>query len=216
LEGLILLKTFRIAAVLCAIFVLFGCMNEKNNDNAQADKNIPRLTKVNQTAESKKPDQPKGSQEISRHLVGLATGIPGVEDATAVVLGPYAVVGIDVDRKLDNSRVGSIKYSVAEALKNDPNGKNALVTADPDTTERLRQMGKQIRQGHPIGGIANELTGIVGRLMPQVPHSLQTEKPSPTETNNSQLSEKEERQLKDNQKKQEKADKNQPQRLNES
>jgi YhcN/YlaJ family sporulation lipoprotein len=216
LEGLILLKTFRIAAVLCAIFVLFGCMNEKNNDNAQADKNIPRLTKVNQTAESKKPDQPKGSQEISRHLVGLATGIPGVEDATAVVLGPYAVVGIDVDRKLDNSRVGSIKYSVAEALKNDPNGKNALVTADPDTTERLRQMGKQIRQGHPIGGIANELAGIVGRLMPQVPHSLQTEKPSPTETNNSQLSEKEERQLKDNQKKQEKSDKNQPQRLNES
>jgi YhcN/YlaJ family sporulation lipoprotein len=210
------LKTFRIAAVLCAIFVLFGCMNEKNNDNAQADKNIPRLTKVNQTAESKKPDQPKGSQEISRHLVGLATGIPGVEDATAVVLGPYAVVGIDVDRKLDNSRVGSIKYSVAEALKNDPNGKNALVTADPDTTERLRQMGKQIRQGHPIGGIANELAGIVGRLMPQVPHNLQTEKPSPTETNNSQLSEKEERQLKDNQKKQEKSDKNQPQRLNES
>jgi YhcN/YlaJ family sporulation lipoprotein len=191
-------------------------MNEKNNDNAQADKNIPRLTKVNQTAESKKPDQPKGSQEISRHLVGLATGIPGVEDATAVVLGPYAVVGIDVDRKLDNSRVGSIKYSVAEALKNDPNGKNALVTADPDTTERLRQMGKQIRQGHPIGGIANELAGIVGRLMPQVPHNLQTEKPSPTETNNSQLSEKEERQLKDNQKKQEKSDKNQPQRLNES
>lgn len=211
------MKTFRIAAVLSAIFVLFGCMNENNNDNAQqADKNTPRLTKVNQSAESKKPDQPKGSQEISRHLVGLATGIPGVEDATAVVLGPYAVVGIDVDRKLDNSRVGSIKYSVAEALKNDPNGKNAVVTADPDVVERLRQMGKQIRQGHPIGGIANELAGIVGRLMPQVPHSLQTEKPSPTETNNSQLSEKEERQLKNDQQKQEKADKNQPQRLNES
>jgi YhcN/YlaJ family sporulation lipoprotein len=192
-------------------------MNEKNNDDAQqADKNTPRLTKVNQTAERKKPDQPKGSQEISRHLVGLATGIPGVEDATAVVLGPYAVVGIDVNRKLDNSRVGSIKYSVAEALKNDPNGKNAVITADPDVVERLRQMGKQIRQGHPIGGIANELAGIVGRLMPQVPHNLQTDKPSPTETNNSQLSEKEERQLKDQQKKQEKAEKNQPQRLNES
>ncbi len=191
-------------------------MNENDDNAQQADKNTPRLTKVNQTAESKKPNQPKGSQEISRHLVGLATGIPGVEDATAVVLGPYAVVGIDVDRKLDNSRVGSIKYSVAEALKNDPNGKNAVVTADPDVVERLRQMGRQIRQGHPIGGIANELAGIVGRLMPQVPHSLQTEKPSPTETNNSQLSEKEERQLKNDQQKQEKADKNQPHRLNES
>jgi YhcN/YlaJ family sporulation lipoprotein len=209
------LKIFRIVAVLSAIFVLFGCMNN-NKDNAQNDQNTPRLTKVNQTANSKKPHQPKGSQEISRHLVGLATVIPGVEDATAVVLGPYAVVGIDVDRKLDNSKVGSIKYSVAESLKNDPNGKNALVTADPDTVERLRQMGKQIRQGHPIGGIMKELAGIVGRLMPQVPHSIQTKKPSPTETNDSQLSKREQQELKNQQKKQEKSDKNQPQRLNET
>ncbi|MBD7966068.1 YhcN/YlaJ family sporulation lipoprotein [Fictibacillus norfolkensis] len=209
------LKIFRIVAVLSAIFVLFGCMNN-NKDNAQNDQNTPRLTKVNQTANSKKPHQPKGSQEISRHLVGLATGIPGVEDATAVVLGPYAVVGIDVDRKLDNSKVGSIKYSVAESLKNDPNGKNALVTADPDTVERLRQMGKQIRQGHPIGGIMKELAGIVGRLMPQVPHSIQTKKPSPTETNDSQLSKREQQELKNQQQKQEKSDKNQPQRLNET
>ena len=208
------MKIFRIAAVLSAIFVLFGCMNN-NNDNAQNDQNTPRLTKVNQTANSKKPDQPKGSQEISRHLVGLATGIHGVEDATAVVIGPYAVVGIDVDRKLDNSQVGSIKYSVAESLKNDPNGKNAVVTADPDTVERLRQMGRQIQQGHPIAGIAKELAGIVGRLMPQVPHSIQTKKPSPTETNDSQLSENEERELKNQQQEQEKSNNNQPQRLNE-
>ncbi|MBY6036238.1 YhcN/YlaJ family sporulation lipoprotein [Fictibacillus nanhaiensis] len=210
------MKAFRMVAVLSALFILFGgCMNN-NDKNAQKDENTPRLTKVNQTANSKKPDQPKGSQEISKHLVRLSTGIPGVEDATAVVLGPYAVVGIDVDRQLDNSRVGSIKYSVAEALKSDPNGRNAVVTADPDTVERLRQMGRQIRQGHPIAGIAKELSAIVGRLMPQVPHSIQTKKPSPTETNNSQLSEKEERELKDNQKKQEKAEKDQPQRLKES
>ncbi|MCM3717304.1 YhcN/YlaJ family sporulation lipoprotein [Fictibacillus phosphorivorans] len=207
------MKTLRIAAVMSAIFVLFGCMNENNNNAQQSDKNTPRLTKVNQTAQGKKQAQPKGSQEVSKHLVSLATGIPGVEDATAVVLGPYAVVGIDVDRSLDNSRVGSIKYSVTEALKDDPNGRNAVVTADPDLVERLRQMGKQIRQGHPIGGIMNELAGIVGRLMPQVPHNLDTDKPSPTETNNGQLSEKEERELKNNQQKQEKSKKNQPQRL---
>jgi YhcN/YlaJ family sporulation lipoprotein len=206
------MKIFRIIASLCAIFVLFGCMNN-NNNASQTDKNTPRLTKVNQTADNNQGRQPKGSQDISRHLVGLATGIPGVEDATAVVIGPYAVVGIDVDRKLDKSRVGSIKYSVAEALKSDPYGKSAVVTADPDTVERLRQMGREIRQGHPIGGIARELAAIVGRLMPQVPNTIQSEKPSPTETNNSQLSKKEQRQLKDKQQKQEKTDKNQPQRL---
>jgi YhcN/YlaJ family sporulation lipoprotein len=206
------MNVLRILASLCAILILFGCMNNDEN-NAQTDQNLPRLTKVNQTADNSHTRQPEGSQEVSRHLVSLATGIPGVEDATAVVLGPYAVVGIDVNRKLDNSRVGSIKYSVAEALRSDPNGKNAVVTADPDLVERLREMGREIRQGHPIGGIARELAAIVGRLMPQIPNNLPNEKPSPTETNNSQLSEREESELKDKQQKQEKSDKNQPQRL---
>jgi YhcN/YlaJ family sporulation lipoprotein len=210
------MKFLRILAVLSAIFILFGCMNNNNKkENAQTDKNTPQLTKVNQTAKNKEKNT-KGSQAVSKHLVGLATGIPGVEDATAVVLGPYAVVGIDIDRKLDNSRVGTIKYSVAEALKNDPNGKNAVITADPDTVERLRQMGKEIRQGHPIGGIMRELSAIVGRLMPQIPQNSNTTKPSPTETNNKQLNKKDEQKLKNEQQKQEKSNKNQPQRLKNS
>ncbi|WNB90535.1 YhcN/YlaJ family sporulation lipoprotein [Bacillus sp. NEB1478] len=206
------MKTLRILAVLSAIFVLFGCMNNKKNENAQNDQNVPQLTKVNQTAENKEKGT-KGSQAVSKHLVQLATGIPGVEDATAVVLGPYAVVGIDIDRKLDNSRAGTIKYSVAEALKEDPNGKNAVITADPDTVERLRQMGIEIRQGHPIGGIMRELSAIVGRLMPQIPQATHTKKPSPTETNNKQLNKRDEQKLKNEQKKQEKSDKSQPQRM---
>ena len=40
-----------------------------------------------------------------------------VNDATAVVVGKYAIVGIDVKAKLDRTRVESIKYSVAESLK---------------------------------------------------------------------------------------------------
>ena len=43
--------------------------------------------------------------------------MPGVNDATAVVVGKYAIVGIDVKAKLDRTRVESIKYSVAESLK---------------------------------------------------------------------------------------------------
>ena len=69
----------------------------------------------------------------------------GVNDATAVVVGKYAIVGIDVKAKLDRTRVESIKYSVAESLKNDPDA-NAVVVADVDTYERLKQIGKQIKK----------------------------------------------------------------------
>ncbi|MED2973469.1 YhcN/YlaJ family sporulation lipoprotein [Fictibacillus sp. B-59209] len=208
------MKTLRIIAVMSSLLLLFACNSNKSAE--QTDKTTPKLTKVNQTANNGQKQGPRNSQQVSQHLVELVTGIPGVEDATAVVLGRYAVVGIDVDSKLDASRTGTIKYSVAEALKKDPYGANAVVTADPDTVQRLREMGRQIRQGHPIGGIIRELSAIVGRLMPQVPNNTDSRKPSPTETNNSQLSNNEKRTLKNQQQKQEKATKNQQQKLKET
>ncbi len=214
LERMKVLKTLRIIAVMSSLLLLFACNSNKSAE--QTDKTTPKLTKVNQTANNGQKQGPRNSQQVSQHLVELITGIPGVEDATAVVLGRYAVVGIDVDSKLDASRTGTIKYSVAEALKKDPYGANAVVTADPDTVQRLREMGRQIRQGHPIGGIIRELSAIVGRLMPQVPNNMDSRKPSPTETNNSQLSNNEKRNLKNQQQKQEKATKNQQQKLKET
>ena len=43
--------------------------------------------------------------------------VADVNDATAIVIGKYAVVGIDVKDDLDRSKVETIKYSVAKALK---------------------------------------------------------------------------------------------------
>ena len=102
----------------------------------------------------------------------LATSIPKVNDATAVVLGRYAIVGIDVNQNLDRSEVGSIKYSVAESLKNDPHGARAIVIADPDINARLKEIGEDIRNGEPIEGIMNELADIAGRVIPEVPADI--------------------------------------------
>ncbi|WML43571.1 YhcN/YlaJ family sporulation lipoprotein [Neobacillus sp. PS3-40] len=114
----------------------------------------------------------KSGQEISKRLVMLASSIPNVNDATAVVLGRYAIVGIDVNSKIDRSQVGTIKYSVAESLKNDPYGAKAIVVADPDTTQRLKEISAEIKKGRPIQGIMNELSDVAGRLMPEVPGDL--------------------------------------------
>ena len=105
----------------------------------------------------------KTGQEISEHLVELASQVPEVNDATAVVIGPYAIVGIDVKEELNRTEVGSVKYSVAESLKHDPNGKNALIVADPDITARLRHIAIDIDKGEPIEGILNDFGDIVAR-----------------------------------------------------
>ncbi|WP_147531853.1 YhcN/YlaJ family sporulation lipoprotein [Bacillus marasmi] len=150
--------------VIAIILVGCGAQNNAANDERQ------NLVKVkNSTIQD--VDRETG-QKVSKHLVDLATSVPNVRDATAVVIGNYAVVGIDVDQNIDRSQVGSIKYSVAESLKNDPHGAKAVVIADPDLTARLKEVAADVRAGNPISGIMNELSDISGRLMPEVPADM--------------------------------------------
>ncbi|WP_163970784.1 YhcN/YlaJ family sporulation lipoprotein [Oceanobacillus halotolerans] len=163
----------------CAVMFLAACQQED-------DEALPREGTNNQYIQvensSEQNNRNLSNEEIADHLANLASDVPNVEDAASVVAGPYAVVGIDVDKDLDRSRVGTIKYSVLEALKHDPYGKTAVVVADADVTERLRGMGNKIQQGHPIEGIVDELSGIVGRYMPDFPiHENQPKEPDQNE-----------------------------------
>jgi YhcN/YlaJ family sporulation lipoprotein len=89
-------------------------------------------------------------------------------------MGNTAVVGIDVDGRMERSRVGTIKYAVAEAFRKDPYGIDAIVTADMDLTNRIREIGADIRRGRPFSGFAEELSDIMGRIVPQLPRETQT------------------------------------------
>src|SRR5699024_8923060 len=132
-----------------------------------------------------------------KRLVDIASAVPDVNDATAIVAGDYAVVGIDVNKDLDRSRVGTIKYTVAEALEEDPHGANALITADLDLNQRLKDMRKRINNGQPVSGIMEELAEIVNRIMPDVPGDIgqETEDGDPTEQNDQQLNREEQSEL---------------------
>lgn len=138
--------------------------NAQTNDNLGELDVPPRRFNITSNNEA---------QQVAQRLAKLATRIDQVNDATAVVVGRWAIVGIDVNAKLDRTEVGSIKYTVAEALKSDPMGAYAVVTADLDTNYRLREMNKDIQAGEPLEGIMEELAAIVGRLMPQVPRNIE-------------------------------------------
>lgn len=153
---------------LSVLLTACGTNNESlppdNDKDAQHIVNVKNSTIEHQDRES--------GQQISQHLVKLASQVQHVNDATAVVLGDYAIVGIDIDANIERSEVGSIKYSVAESLKHDPHGANAMIIADPDLYARLQEIGEDIRTGQPIEGIMNELSDITGRLIPEIPADI--------------------------------------------
>ncbi|RHW36547.1 YhcN/YlaJ family sporulation lipoprotein [Neobacillus notoginsengisoli] len=114
----------------------------------------------------------KTGESAARHLEQIASSVPNVNSANAIVLGRYAIVGINIDAATERSEAGVIKYSVAEALKNDPTGAKALVVADPDMNARLRELSADIRNGKPLQGILYELADIAGRIIPEAPGKI--------------------------------------------
>ncbi|GAA0446063.1 YhcN/YlaJ family sporulation lipoprotein [Lentibacillus halophilus] len=173
--------------------LLSGC--QQNND----EESLPEETGNNRYIQVEDSDQTEqsdlSSHDIASHLAGVAGDIPNVHDATSVVAGPYAVVGIDVDKDLDRSRVGSIKYTVLEALQKDPYGKTAVVVADGDVVERIRSMHDKIRQGYPVQGVIDELSAIVGRYMPDFP--INEDRPKERDQNKHSIPKDDKKQLDD-------------------
>lgn len=179
----------RFLLLMCLTLALAACQTENKPPANQAaptpEQKTQRTQRVPQTAPTQKYNQ--NPQARAERLVQLASRVRNVNDATAVVLGKWAVVGIDVNAHLDRSEIGVIKYSVAEALKEDPQGATALVTADPDLVQRLREMAADIRNGRPVAGIAEELADIVGRIIPQAPRDVQKREQNNTRQNQQRI-----------------------------
>lgn len=158
-----------LASAIVLAIVTTGCSTVARNDTSPSPQNNNGV-QAQQAAPPKK--EINNSEEVALHLEQLAKGVKGVQNAHCVVFGNTAVVGIDIDGKLERSEVGTIKYTVAEAFRKDPYGINALVTADMDISQRLRELGSDIRSGRPIQGFAEEMADIVGRIIPQLPREI--------------------------------------------
>lgn len=154
-----------VLVLLSTVFILSACTQPKQEESkGNQEENILNVKNTENNG-----DRYEDNKEIANHLADIASSVPSVNKSTAVVAGPYAVVGIDVDKDLDRTRVGTIKNSVNEALHDDAYGKTAVVIADGDIMERLTQMRDKMEQGQPVRGIVDELSAIVGRYMPNFP-----------------------------------------------
>lgn len=197
-EG-IQMRLFLTLFMIQAIILLGACQRQEKREALDKQDGRQHVVRVSDSTK-KKTNQARSSTDVAQDLVKVTEHVADVNDATAIVIGRYAVVGIDVKDDLDRSKVENIKYSVAKALKNDPEGANAVVVADPDTVSRLKEMGKEIQAGHPVSGIMDELAAIVGRVMPEMPRNeIDRRETDPTNEPNDQLKQNDQKQLDEHQ-----------------
>lgn len=160
--------------LLLTALMLTGCATTSKKASPSPQNHMENAPRAQSTGQQSKAGSTKGlskNQQISKkdHLEELVKHVPGVKGAHCVVMGNTAVVAIDVEGNLERARVGSIKYTVAEALRKDPQGAGAIVTADLDLSHRISEIGQKIKEGHPISAFTTELADIIGRIVPQLP-----------------------------------------------
>ncbi len=61
----------------------------------------------------------------------------------------------------------ALKNKIDKAVKEaDPNIKHVHVTANPDLYKRIENVGRDIRTGKPLTGLATEIQEIIRRITP--------------------------------------------------
>ncbi|MHA0855825.1 YhcN/YlaJ family sporulation lipoprotein [Paenibacillus sp. CMAA1364] len=166
------MRLWRLCLCLLLVLTLLSSCSHQSRNASPSSQN-QKMNKLSLTTKSMESTEKTKDLSDKNHLEALAERVSGVKKAHCVIMGNTAIVGIDVDGDLTRSRVGTIKYSVAEALRKDPRGMQSLVTADMDISHRIAEIGKHIREGRPVSGFTSELADIIGRIIPQLPKDIQ-------------------------------------------
>lgn len=93
--------------------------------------------------------------------------VKGVKDATVVISGNTAYVGLDLDNNTNTVNNTNIKNTVTQQIRaSNTNINTVYVSTETGFMDRLRDVGTGIRGGRPISGFTTELRDMVRRINP--------------------------------------------------
>jgi spore cortex protein len=92
-------------------------------------------------------------------MAAIAANVPGVTRATAIVHGNDAVIGIDTTNVTKGRP--AIERQVYNAVKAAEPRYNVYVTTDSTLHQRIRTLNDQMRTGHPIRTLAQDVGVII-------------------------------------------------------
>jgi YhcN/YlaJ family sporulation lipoprotein len=93
--------------------------------------------------------------------------VQGVKDATVVISGNTAYVGLDLDNNTNTVNNTNIKNNVTQQIRaSNTNINTVYVSTETGFMDRLRDVGTGIRGGRPISGFTTELRDMVRRINP--------------------------------------------------
>lgn len=122
-----------------------------------------------------RPGGAGNANNAAERIANMVTEMENVERATAVVMGNMAIIGVRVEggnnqraQNRDNAAGQEMKQEIAQRVEREmPEIGEAIVTADPEITQRIENISRNISQGRPFSESIDEIAQIVRDMAPR-------------------------------------------------
>lgn len=141
----------------CSLFRRPALPEEGNQLNQPQQPNDPRQPPINRGASL--------AQELANDITVRAEEISGVDNASAIVLGNLALIGLELRDGLNDEQVKEQVSSDIERKFEEID--NAVVTADPEIADQIASVAERIAQGKPTQEVLDEVFEIWEKMRPQ-------------------------------------------------
>lgn len=140
-------------------------VKDPNSDNIGNDDLDRNELNDDNTLDNTGDNMANRSKVISEKL----TEIDGIKNATVIITGNTALIGVDIPADTQDDKIKELKNKVESTTKNaDKVIDNVAITADADIVTRIKNMGKDITDGKPISGFGEEIEEIIKRITPNM------------------------------------------------
>lgn len=122
-----------------------------------------------------RPGAAGNANNAAERIANMVTEMENVERATAVVMGNMAIIGVRVEggnnqraQNRDNAAGQEMKQEIAQKVEREmPEIGEAIVTADPEITEKIENISRNVAQGRPLSESFDEIAQIVRDMAPR-------------------------------------------------
>ena len=154
-----------------------GTPRQEQQQGQQTDENEPRTTRQTNPRAPTPPPAPgatptrednRQNTERARPIADKVANMKEIESATCVITGNTAMIGVQFSDQYKGKMTDAIKKKIDQAVKEtDTRIDRVAVTADPDVVSRIRDIFRDIGQGKPVSGFAEEINELLNRIQPK-------------------------------------------------
>lgn len=108
-----------------------------------------------------------GNYRLADHIADKLANRRDINNATVMLTDNNAYVAVDMPGNREGDLTNDMKKSISRDVKKmDKSVNNVYVSADADFFTRMGDYARDIRNGHPIRGMADQVTETIRRVFP--------------------------------------------------